>query len=515
MSGTITIELNELSVEMEEGAILSELLTKTQTTYHKGTTIGIVKGGEEREELTTEYSVKTNKGEFKIEVDSEKAEFLSTWATKFVGMKLHAHWATPDAVAFGPVETNIRPDRGTYAYKRYDIIFGAGGYDAKNTYVIIAKNNHTASHGSPVDGGVFARIISSKNILTKLEQGDTIIDIEPVIKWETLTDKINTTDMDTALEDGMKIFTFFAVEMNKDSPEGAEHFLGLVRHGFFRVDDISSSYVVDDVLKGEICPFESLDSRSEGSVAVRTHGDGMGRVFISKEDRTSSVAHSIVGSITKGIELIKLADKGNKLTVTATPERIMFLGLKIKDAAELAQERGLTLEIGGYEGDDAIVVEQRPETTMEILEGGKISAFCIPPDQLIHIEFYYDKAPTTVEFFKHALRLKERPLGPLPVDFTYENTTLLKTIKRVESYKEIMPENTPKEIVLAGEVGVTNQASKMYGIIGVKTVDDDRYGPTGEKYHCTNIIGKVTDAEKLLAFKQGDIVYVMEVEQDE
>ena len=76
MSGTITVELNELSVEMEEGAILSELLTKTQTTYHRGTTIGIVKGGEEREELTTEYSVKTNKGEFKIEVDSERAEFF-------------------------------------------------------------------------------------------------------------------------------------------------------------------------------------------------------------------------------------------------------------------------------------------------------------------------------------------------------------------------------------------------------------------------------------------------------
>lgn len=515
MSGTITVELNELSVEMEEGAILSELLTKTQTTYHKSTTIGIVKGGEEREELTTEYSVKTNKGEFKIEVDSEKVEFLNTWAAKFVGTELHAHWATPDAVAFGPVETGIKPDRGTYAYKRYDIILGAGGYDAKNTYVIIAKNNHTASHGSPVDGGVFARVISSKNIVPKLEQGDTITDIEPVIKWETLTDKITTNDMDTALEDGMKIFTYFAVEMNKDSPEGAEHFLGLVRHGFFSVDDISSSYVVDDVLKGEICPFESLDSRSEGSVAVRTHGDGMGRVFISKEDRTSSVAHSIVGSITKGIELIKLADKGNKLTVTATPERVMFLGLNINEAAELAQERGLTLEIGGYDGVDAIVVEQRPETTMEILEGGKVSAFCIPPNQLIHIEFYYDKAPTTVEFFKHALKLKERPLGPLPVDFTYENTTLLKTIKRVESYKEIMPENTPKEIVLAGEMGVTNQASKMYGIMGVKTVDDNRYGPTGEKFHCTNIIGNVTDAEKLLAFKQGDIVYVMEVEQDE
>lgn len=515
MGGIITVELNELPVEMKEGATLGELLTRMQVPYHKGTTIGVVKGGEEKEEQTTEYSLKTNKGEFKIEVDSQNAAFLTIWSAGFVGKKLHAHWATPDAVAFGPVETGIKPDRGTYAYKRYDIIFGAGGYDAKNTYVIITKNNHTASHGSPENGGVFAKVITSKSIISKLEQGDTIISIEPVIKWETLTDKITTTDMDTVLEDGMKIFTYLAVEMNKNSPEGTEHFLGLVRHGYFKVDDISSSYVVDDVLKGEICPFESLDSRSEGSVAVRTQGDGMGRVFISKEDRTSSMAHSIVGMVTKGIELVKLADKGNKLTVTATPERVMFLGLKINEAIELAQEHGLTLEIGGYEGDDAIVVEQRPDTTMEILEGGKISAFCIPPDQLIHIQFYYDRAPVTVEYFKHALKLKERPLGPLPVDLTYENTTLLKTIKRAETYKEIMPENTPDEIVYAGEVGVTNQASKTYGVIGVKTIDDKRYGPTGEKFHCTNIIGKVIDAEKLKIFQKGDIVYVMEVELDE
>jgi len=515
VSSTITVELNELSMEMEDGTTLGELLTTTKATYHKGTTIGIVKGGEEKEEQTTEYSLKTNKGEFKIEVDSQNAEFLNIWATVFVGKELRAHWATPDAVAFGPVGTGIKPDRGTYGYKKYDIIFGAGGYDAKNTYVIIAKNNHTASHGSPLNGGVFARVISSKNIISKLEQGDTITGIEPVIKWETLTDKITTTDMDTVLENGMKIFTYFAVELNKDSPEGAEHFLGLVRHGYFKVDDISSSYVVDDVLKGENCPFESLDSRSEGSVAVRTQGDGMGRVFISKEDRTSSMAHSIVGMVTKGVELVKLADKGNKLTISATPERVMFLGLKINEAIDLAHERGLTLEIGGYEGDDAIIVEQRPETTMEILEGGKISAFCIPPDQLIHIKFYYDRAPITIEFFKHALKLKERPLGPLPVDLTYENTTLLKTIKRAETYKEIMPENTPVEIVLAGEMGVTNQASKTYGLIGVKTIDDKRYGPTGEKFHCTNIIGKVIDAEKLKDFQKGDIVYVMEVEQDE
>lgn len=515
MTGNITVELNDIPVEMAKGATLGELLAKTRTQYLKGATIGIVRGGEEKEEKTTEYSIRTNKGEFKIEVDPEKEDFLDTWIINFTNKKLNAHWSSPDVVAFGPEQTGIIPDRGTYEYQRYDIILGAGGYDARNTYVLIAKGRHTASHGSPVGGGVFARVISGKNIIAKLEHGDTITNIEPVIRWETLTDKITTTDLDTPLGDGMKIFTYLSVNLKKESPEGAEHFLGLVRSGLYRVDDISSSYVADNALQGEDCPFEHLDSRSEGTIAVRTKGSGLGRVFIAKEDRPSSMAHSVVGNVTKGIELAKLADNGNKLEVRVSPKQVMFLGLSISEAAQLAQERGIVLEIGGYEGEDAVIVEQRPDTTMQILEEGKVSAFCIPPEQLIHIKFYNDKAPITVEYFRHALKLKERPVGPLPVNFTYENTTLFKTIKRVEEYKEIMPENTPKDVVMAGEMGVTNQASKQYGIIGVKNTDDDRYGPTGEKFHCTNIIGMVLDAEKLSAAKKDDIIYVMEVEPDE
>jgi UPF0288 family protein (methanogenesis marker protein 3) len=61
-------------------------------------------------------------------------------------------------------------------------------------------------------------------------------------------------------------------------------------------------------------------------------------------------------------------------------------------------------------------------------------------------------------------------------------------------------------------VGVTNQASKQYGIVGVKTIDDERYGPSGEKFYATNIIGKIMDPEKLGDLKQGDIIYVLEVE---
>jgi len=515
LTSTITVELNEVSVEIEEGASLGDLLTKTQTSCISRATIGIVKGDEEKEEQTTEYSVQTNKGEFKIEVDPEKPELVSTWLSQIVGKQLRAHWATIDALAFGPIPTNITPDRGTFDYQRYDLVFGAGGYDAKNTYVVVSKNRHTASHGSPADGGVFARVISGKNIIAKLEQGDTINKIEPVIRWETLTDKITTTDMNTPLENGMKIFTYLSIELRKDSPYGSEHFLGLIGDGIIKVDDISSSYIVDNLLNGEDCPFESLDSRSEGAIAVRNKGSGLGRVFIYKDDRPSSVVHSIVGNVNKGIQLIKLAEKGNKLEVRVSPERIMFQGMTIDEAKALAEQKGLEITFDGYMAEDAIVVEQLPFTTMQIIEAKKVSVLFIPPKQLLHINFYQDKAPITIEYFQHALRLKDRPIAPLPVHFTYENTTIFKTIKRVEGYKEIMPENTPKDVVLSGEVGVTNQASNQYGLIGTKSFDDNRYGPTGEKFHATNIIGIVRDLEKLNGVKQGDVIYVTEVEKDE
>lgn len=508
---TITVEINDEVVSIEEGANIGDLLKKTNTSLLKGAVVGIVKTGEEQKRQTTEYSLKTNRGDFKIEVDSKKPGLASTWISNFAGMQLHAHWATSDAVAFGPISTGIKPAREVYEYQRYDVIFGTGGYDAKNTYILFSKDRHTATHGAPADGGVFARVISGKNIISKLEQGDAITQIEPVIRWETLTDKITTTDLNTPLENGMKIFTHFSVSLNKDAPYGAEHFLGLVRRGFFEISDISSSYIANDGLKGEECPFELLDSRSEGAVAVRTRGVGTGRVFISKEDRTSSVAHSVVGNVAKGMELVKLAGIEDKLEVRTSPGRVMFLGLNLREAKANAQEKELDLEIDGAQDEEAIIVEQQPETTMEILENKKVSVLCIPPELLLHIKFYYDSAPKTIEFFKHSLRLKQRPVGPLPIYFTYENTTIFKTLKRAEAYKEIMPENTPSEIVLKGEVGVTNQASKQYGLIGVKNVDDDRYGPTGEKFHSTNIIGKLVDAEKLDSVKQGDIVYVIEV----
>jgi UPF0288 family protein (methanogenesis marker protein 3) len=53
--------------------------------------------------------------------------------------------------------------------------------------------------------------------------------------------------------------------------------------------------------------------------------------------------------------------------------------------------------------------------------------------------------------------------------------------------------------------------AKRIGLVGIKTADDRRYGPSGEKFEATNIIGRVLEPGKLKNVKEGETVYILEV----
>lgn len=91
---------------------------------------------------------------------------------------------------------------------------------------------------------------------------------------------------------------------------GAEHFYALTREGTLKVDAVTSSFISDDSLREVPAPYENFEQRREGAISVRTVGYGTGRIYISREERPSSLVHSVVGQVTKGLELIKLAEKG-------------------------------------------------------------------------------------------------------------------------------------------------------------------------------------------------------------
>ncbi|MDD2637744.1 MAG: methanogenesis marker 3 protein [Methanothrix sp.] len=499
-------------ISLNDGAILKDALDVGGVAPPpEGAIIGIVKGREEEAKETNSYWLNTTKGKLRIELlDTGIQEAWHKAVDQISGLKVR--WSDGAAVAFGPLSTRIAPTRREHEYDRWEVVFGASGFEADKAQIVFARKRHSAAYGAPAENrGVFASVVGGKDLLYRLDMGDEILDAEPIVEWAALSDKMATQDLSLPLADGMEIYTRIEVDLIEAAPEGSEFFLAATRDRVFAVDGISSSYASSDILMGERIEFENREPRAEGVVTIRTQGRGLGRIFIYKADRTSIPSHSVVGKVTSGMDLVKLAEPGTKLATKVKPERIMLMGLSLNEAEKIAEERGIGFEVEGYTGDDAVVVEQRPVTTMQIIKVGQVVVTTIPADRMVAIELYDDLAPKSLDYFRHVVGLKEKPVGPLPVYFVYENTVLFKPVIAATSYKEILPENKPKGVVKAGEIGVTNQAAKNAGLIGVKLEDDSKYGPSGEKFLATNIVGRILDLEKLRDVEEEETVYVLEV----
>ncbi|WP_406662645.1 methanogenesis marker 3 protein [Methanolobus sp. ZRKC3] len=503
--------MNGHELKLPEGSSLEDAIRVSDAPHKKGTAIGILIEEEgEKEQDSAEYIVKTSKGEFRIELHEDPSSSRKRWLSHFEDYKdIPVRWTSRDAVAFGPFGSDMVQQRGSMDFKRFEIMFAAGGGDSAKTHLIFTKNRHSSEYGAPGEG-TFARIISGKHVLLDLDKSDRILGIEPVVEWEEIGERICTTDLSTKLKDGSKVFTYINIEVDPAAPEGAEHLFAVTRDGTFNVDFVSSSFISDHRFQGELVRYENFESRSKGAVFVRTVGYGAGKLFISTDDRNSTIMHSVIGHVVQGIELVKMAESGQKLMVRSVPDPVMLLGMSNVEAEAKMTAIGVQFVRDGYTGDDAYIIKQTPETTIEILGAAKVSVTGVDPDLLVDIELYDDLSPKTLDFFRHATDLQYKPVGSLPVLMTYENTYIFKAEKEAEKYKEIFPENSPEKKVLAGEIGVTNQAAKRAGMVGIKTSDDDMFGPTGERLANTNIIGRIIDINKLEKFKDGDIMYIIE-----
>ncbi|WP_333786570.1 methyl-coenzyme M reductase-associated protein Mmp3 [Methanomethylovorans sp.] len=511
MDGEITVEVNGIEIKLPERATLGDAIRVSDAPYKEGISIGILKRSEiEQEENVVEYRIITTSGEFVIELFEKHSSSKKQWADKFREYRdMPLRWISRDAVAFGPFASEMVPRRETGTYREYELLFAAGGGDPHNTHLIITKDRHSAEYGAPLEGS-FGRVVSGKSLLDNLEKKDRIIEIKPVISWKQTGEHLLTTDLTVPLEDGEKVFTFLDVAMSAESPRGAEHFFAVIRSGSFKVDMVSSSFISDHALIGELPVYENYEPRTRGSVFLRTVGYGSGKAFISTDDRTASILHSVIGHVEQGMELVNMAEVGHRLLINTTPPQIMLHGKSFREAEEELAPYGVKLIREGDVADEAVIVAQEPDTTIEILRAGTVRATGVDGSKMVSIELYDNAAPITLDFFRHAIGLQFRPVGIMPLIMMYENTYIFKAEKPAERYKEILPENTPKEKVASGEIGVTNQAAKRMGMVGVKTKDDDLFGPTGEKFISTNIIGRILDIEKLRNFKEGDKIYVIE-----
>lgn len=505
----VTVEVNEAPISLPDGSRVVDALKAAGVTHKEGTIIGIVKGREEaRKEVATEFKVITSKGEMHIELTDEKHK--QTWLEAYPKLSgAPVKWSTGQAIAFGPFASNAQAGKGESEYERWTVCLGTGGYDATNSFLIISRLDHSSDYGVK-GGGQFAKVISGRSVLALLTQGDVIESVQPVIKLETFANKLVTEDMGMPLEDGMEIYTQVEVEMIPKAKEGVEHFYAAVKKGTFRADFAANSFISTDYMLGELCPYENLAARSEGTVSVRTDGTYRGRIYLSKVDMTSNIYHSIVGHIVKGMELVRMASAGQRFAVKTIPERMSVLGFDLAKGLEFLDKAGIEYEAAGYKGDDAVIVEQTPMTTMEIMETRNVRLKSIPRGDLVEIKLYDDLAPSSTEYFRRATGLKEYKVGTLPVYFKYEDTLLFKG--KSVTLVELVPENKPVDgsIIKSGEIGLTNMSAKNAGLLGVRFADNTKFGPSGEKYSGTNILGRIIDMEKIRKVKERENVYFIE-----
>jgi len=234
----------------------------------------------------------------------------------------------------------------------------------------------------------------------------------------------------------------------------------------------------------------------------------IGRIYVYREDRVSTPSHTVIGNVTKGIQLMDIAGKGDKITVKTVPHRIMTLGLIQREAEELLKSRGIEQIREGSQEDDAIIVTQNPEHTMEIIDQKQVKTMGVPDSKIVYVEIY-DKVPRSSWYFQKITGLLDSPVGSLDVLFAFPGMKVMMFKGNPKESKNLIPENIPIGCVKAGEIGVTNMSRRQIGVIGVRFENNDEFGPTGEPFQGTNIVGKVVEGiENLEKFKEGDTVYV-------
>ena len=272
----------------------------------------------------------------------------------------------------------------------------------------------------------------------------------------------------------------------------------------------SESFIGFYDLEGIEKPKEHTTQRLRGTVTIRNVGKGIGRLFIYRENRVLTPNHTTAGKIVNGMEIIDVAKENDFITVKSESQRLMLLNKTQKEATEMLTQAGVEHLIDGMVDDDAIIVEQNPKHTIDILKEGKVITKSINKDDLCRIKFA-DNAPRSVKYFKRLSGLLENPVGKIKVHFAVPGMHIVMFEGDKKSAKGLVPENNPVDKVIRGQIGITNMASKSAGLIGIRFEDNFEYGPTAEAFEATNIIGDiVSDYDALEKLKEGVVVYVTE-----
>lgn len=505
------VKVNDEEIDLPDGSTIKDAIEVAKAPYIEGCVLGVIKGKEEVERYVNKYNLKTNRGSIIIELlENGPSNLIRTWKDRYKEFEnTRVRWTSSKEVSLGPIKTELEPTREEHLYERWDVIMSLSGFTSEATHVILSKTKHEAVYGSPADNkGVFAKIIGGKRTIVHLTDADMIQEIKPVIERRSIIKSAAITNLDTKISEGNEIFTYVLVKPTDKSPQSAEHFFALTENGKIHIDYESNSFVGFYGLQGLEKEPEYIDQRRRGTVTLRNTGKGIGRVYVYREDRVSTPSHTIIGNVHKGMQLLDIARYRDYVTIKTDPERINTLSMTQKDASKHLAAHGIEQIREGVEDDEAIVVKQDPQLTMEIINKKKVKTLGVSEDNIVYVDIN-DKAPRSSWYFKKITGLLDNPVGSLKVHFAFPGMKVMMFSGNKKDSRGLIPENNPERCVKAGEIGITNMSRRYVGMIGVRFEDNDEFGPTGEPFDGTNIIGNIVKGlENLEKFKEGDVVYV-------
>ena len=508
------IKINGEEIDVAEGSSIQDVIDKTNAPYTPGSIVCLIKGKKELEKNINKYKIKTNQGSIIIQLEeSEDAKpLVDVWKSQYEEfVDLDIRWSTPHEVAIGPIVTDLEPTSDEFKYYEGDVVLSLSSFSNESTHLIMLKEN-TANVYSvpPFNKGIFAHIIGGKKTLNNLTDDDKVTGIEPIIERSTTTDSYSVSDLSTVLEEGNELITYISFNIDEDSPVCVEHLFSIIKDGRIKVSYDSESFIGFYELEGLNKPKEHTTQRTRGTITIRNAGKGVGKLFIYRENRVLTPNHTTVGEIVNGMEIIDIAQENDFITVKSEQNRLMLLNKTQKEATEMLSAAGVEHMIDGLIDDDAIIVEQIPKHTIDILKEGRVVTKAVNKEDLCMIKFV-DNAPRSVRYFKLLSGLLENPVGQIKVHFAVPGMHIVIFEGDKKTAKGLVPENNPVDKVIRGQVGITNMASKSAGLIGIRFEDNIEFGPTAETFGATNIIGDiVSDYDSLEKLKEGVVVYVTE-----
>lgn len=505
----ITVLLDGERLEIDKGSRLKDIIPDRDPVC----AVAVIRPGTRESEKTRSYQVITTAGEVVVEATPEGSSIFED--TSLVsGQKIH--WHDRYAAAFGTFEGTFAPARVPFLYDRGDVILGCGGYDPKRSYIIFSKMHHSSDFGAGSGGGVIGRVVGGRGVLDRWSSGDEITGIRPVMSWADTSRSFTTNDRDLLLEDGIQIITHMRITsqgysqslISTDTAKSVEHLLLALSDGHFVVGRSTSTHIMDR-RKAENDVSEDLtQARREGRVTLRTKGRNRGSVYIYTSDVPASPAHTVVGQVTHGIELARLAKEKDIFCVYLEPGRFDLVGMTLDDALAIAGEQGISTEYTG-EGSKVVVVAQEPGTTLECLSKRQVKLTTLPYEKVIDIALDDTAAPITCDIFRRVTGLNLHDVGKMPFFFNFEDVYLFKP--NIPTGIKIIPENIPSKKTRSAALAVTNDSRKGTGTVGIRLSESEEFGPTSEPFEGTNIIGRVIDTGKLKSIKEKEIVFFREV----